>query len=382
MNNTLVYIVFVFLILILFLTYNTLVCSKPIIVRKLLSDWTLNLNAITDYSVLKKKSFVELIDKDFCFILIQSKSKEWIMNNNLCRNHLTPWLYYNNDVPVLNELIDYTSKINHNLKYIEYFQYNYNKVNIGRLHSDSIINKSKKIKHTLLKHQGYINIDLTKAWLVILLEIIKLNKQTKSFPCLYSYINEPEKQITEMRNYYNDKLTDEEIKAFFLDTFLIADSSDIKQKLKYKKKRQFEIDFEKEGSKIKDIIFENNKQLYNYLLQNCEGYTNMELIKQKELLIRLYCEVFEIESVYQMFQYLNNNNYIKKIVINNKSLYICTFDGDGLYFIPDKKITETTITEINSYVANNMGINMQFAVKPFKYEDIYLDLLHEFNNTH
>ena len=207
------------------------------------------------------------------------------MNNDLCCNHLTPWLYYNNDVPVLNELIDYTSKINHNLKYIDYVQYNNNEVNIGRLHSDSIINKSKIIKHTLLKHQGYINIDITKAWLVILLEIIKLNKQTKSFPCLYSYINEQEKQITEMRNYYNVKMTDKEIKVFFLDIFFREGriSSDIKQKLKYKKKRQFEIDFEKEGSKIKNIIFENNKQLYNYLLQHCEGYTNMELIKQKEL---------------------------------------------------------------------------------------------------
>ena len=89
-----------------------------------------------------------------------------------------------------------------------------------------------------------------------------------------------------------------------------------------------------------------------------------------------------MESVYQMFQYLNNNNYIKKIVVNNKSLYICTFDGDGLYFIPDKKITETTITEINSYVVNKMGINMQFLVKPFKDEDIYVDLLEENNIIH
>ena len=74
-----------------------------------------------------------------------------------------------------------------------------------------------------------------------------------------------------------------------------------------------------------------------------------------------------------------SNNYIRANAA--KSLYICTFDGDGLYFIPDKKITETTITEINSYVANKMGINMQFLVKPFKDEDIYVDLLEENNIT-
>ena len=257
------------------------------IINNLLQNWTLNIDQIRDYSDFKGH-FIELIDKDLCQLVVQMKSDEWT---------------FDNVSPVLTEFNDYIAKIkmgqNHHFKRVQYYQSNKNLLQLGRFYGDSIINKPKLIKHTLFKQSGYVDIDQVKGHPTILLEIIKLNGQLESFPCLNAYIHNPQQQFVEMSEYYGTQLSNDQKKWFFNmviyggswkswysrltqpnfhnDTCRGYQAIELNNNLP----RPFEVGFINECKKLIDIIFKNNEQLHIYLMNHHNTYKDKNQYEQK-----------------------------------------------------------------------------------------------------
>ena len=153
-----------------------------------------------------------------------------------------------------------------------------------------------------------------------------------------------------------------------------------KKKTIKKNHHNFEINFKKECEKLREIIFKNNIKLHNYLIKHYNDYKYYSQDYQLTKLAEVYCEVLELESLYNLFQYLKQQNILKKFYIDNNPAWMCSLEHDGLFLIPNKDITETTISQINRYVSNIMGFNVTYKMKSFSDEDINIAILNEFNN--
>lgn len=359
------------------------------IIDNILNKWTLDIDQLRNYSDFKKDNFIELVDKDLCQLVILMKSKEWLINN---------------ESDIIKDLNNYIEQIkideNYNFKLVKYHKTNKNLQNIARFESDngSIIEFPPVIKHTLLKQSGYIKIDQVKTCPSIFLEIIRLNNQLESFPYLNAYIDNPQQQFDEMSEYYGPQLSNEQKKWLFnmvihgqgsWETWYsrLTEPNDDDYNKGYKKitlnnnlPRSFEVGFSNESKKIIDIIFKNNEQLHNYLMHYHNTYKEDSIDKQKSILINYYIHVFENEALYLLFQYLKEHDMLKKIYMHNQFYWACSLEYDGLYFVPNKIFNNNIITEINSYVTNMMGIKINYNLDLLEDDNnIYLDLLHEFN---
>lgn len=366
--------------------------NKNKIIDNILQKWTLKIDQLGDYSDFKCNNFIELVDKDQCQLIILMKSKEWLINN---------------ESDIIKDLNNYIEQIkideNYNFKLVKYHKTNKNLRNIARFESvnGSIIEFPSVIKHTLLKQSGYINIDQVKTCPSIFLEIIRLNNQLDSFPYLNAYVNNPQQQFDEMSEYYGTQVSNEQKKWLFnmvihgqgsWETWYsrLTEPTDIDYNRGYKKitlnnnlPRSFEVGFSNESKKLIDIIFKNNEQLHNYLMHYHNTYKEVSIDKQKSILINYYIHVIENEALYLLFQYLKEHDMLKKIYMNNQFYWACSLEYDGLYFVPNKILNNNIITEINSYVTNMMGIKINYKLDLLEDDNnIYLDLLDEFNNTH
>ena len=323
------------------------------------SGWTLNFDKVPEYSEFNGE-FIEQLDYKLCQIILDnenpriSNEMKTLFKSSIV-NRLTP---------------DGINKIIHNQRF-----------NMGRYYPDndgSIIVHARVIKHTLFKYMGYKDIDQVKGHPSILVEMGKLNNKT--FETIQYYIDNFGKVAKKLIKFYSKEeapLTNEDIKYLFnmtiygggFDTWKNhIETGDIKKgyepkPLKTHEKHQFYIDFKNECDKFKELVYENNPTMKDKF----KNY-GIELYEIKNKMISYFLQTLENHFIYELSQYLLENN-----IIQSKKYCL---EYDGLCIPPFKtKMTEDEIIEgINNRLFEKTGFNIKYKFKDYG-DNVCFDLI-------
>lgn len=256
---------------------------------------------------------------------------------------------------------------------IKHFQ----KYNLGRFYANSnsnLIGITKHIKHTLLKHYGYMDLDIVKSNPSI---IYALLNGILPLPSFKEYIENTDEVFTELTTFYalDDTLQHKHIKEFFNSSIFggsynkwIDTLENEGVKFKTKEQHLFMKDFKDECDKVKSQIINANPTLMEYL-RTCKMNDNnpVDEWKLNNSVLSYYLNTIENHILHIAYKFLTTTKTIQP----KKNILL---EYDGLCFKPLQELNETDLidiaTKINQKVLKDTGLNIKFKFK--KYDDKYI----------
>jgi hypothetical protein len=240
----------------------------------------------------------------------------------------------------------------------------------GRFYpKNSIIPLSRKIKHTVFKYLGYVDLDMVSGHISIMVSICKNNG--KPHASVERYLREKNKIIAELKTFYSDKLTASDIKFLFniiiyggtfdvwthnmksgnkhvgYDEIVIGESIIFNTDIIH----PFILSFEAECVQFRDDCITNNKELYDEVIHKCDFILGS---KGDRSFMSYFYQIIENHILFLTYRFLVNNKFIK-------ANEVC-LEYDGLCIPHLKKdhrfITEDALIALNKYIYNHTKLEL------------------------
>jgi len=263
------------------------------------------------------------------------------------------------------------------------------KCDLGRFYGNSFITLPKKIKHTMFRYAGFIDLDQQKGHPTICCELARMNGE--DFVCMNEYVNNPDAIFQQMAEHYGIPLEEnkDRLKWFFnlaiygggYDSWIKGMTQPNEEDLslgyeplifKTKAIMPFMESFKTECNKLRDFIWDNNGNIIKHLQENHETFNTKELHQKKNCLTSYFMQIFENDALYKAYTFLKENNLFEN------AIYV-SLEYDGLCFKPSRKITEAHLSQLNAYVKEHTGFGIKYVIKPYKDSNVYHDLIQKRN---
>ena len=333
--------------------------------------YTFALDKLPSYDEFKKP-LNEHIDRDLLDAIIENKETDYdfVDANGEITN--CTWA-------ILRDKRKQITNNNHSLKCNQ-------SCSMGRFQSNSFITLPRKIKHTLFSHAGMIDIDQVKGHPTIAYNIgLKNNKVYGAFK---KYINDADAVFTEMAEFYgvniDSAFTKDRLKWFFnlaiyggsFKTWVDGLTNPSKKdkslgytplELKTNEIMPFMKDYINDCNDLTDKLWANNDDLRKQLEYHNSEYPTKNLNEQRRCVVSYALQIIENDALHKAYLYLKKNKFI-----NPKDV---SLEYDGLCFPPKKTITDDDIRDLNAYVKKHTGFDIKYAIKNYRPENIYDDMI-------
>lgn len=225
----------------------------------------------------------------------------------------------------------------------------------------SVICLGRPIKHTIMKHCGWIDIDMCVAHPSILYGIAKLNGRQSEFPVLANYINDKQSVINYIKSTYSlpeNPLDDADVKDL-LSAYAYGGgferwaNDDNIPEIKNIGENKLLCDFRNECRQGIDLVYINNPDIVNKIKGDS---TDEWEIKKKTF--SYWCGIIENDILYITYKYL-----LKEGIIGDK---LGAKEFDGLCFKPLCAFDRDYVCkEISKLVLKAWGFEMKFKFKDY-----------------
>jgi len=336
-----------------------------------LTGWTFAIDKLPAYDEFKKP-LNEMIDTDLLDAIIENKETDYDFVNANGEITNCTWAI----------LRDKRKEIKNNNNVLKCNQ----SCGLGRFQSNSFITLPRKIKHTMFSYAGMVDIDQVKGHPRIAYGLGL--KNGKSYPAFKKYIENTDSIFAEMGDYYgvdvSNSNTKDRLKWFFnlaiygggFNTWLegIINPSKKDQSLGYRPLTlknhdimPFMQQYMNECHDLTDKLWANNDGLRSHLETYHPEYNTKKEHEKKRCVVSYCLQIVENDALHKAFIYLKKNKYINPTHVS--------LEYDGLCFVPKSTINDDVIHELNTYVAKQTGFDIKYAVKPYRPENIYDDMI-------
>lgn len=317
--------------------------------------WTIKLKALPAY-VAFKGDFCEELDADFI---------KFMLEDDRWRPDLRDML------------VKFSNRLNaKGQNVIKHYQ----PKGLGRFYAEgdeSIINLPRQMKHTMMKHLGWVDWDLKKSHPSICVEVGKMSGHR--FLGVENYIDNYDRIIASGLDYYStleSPLDKDDIKEFFNAglngqefrgwIYNIENSKHNPKPVKRKDILPEWKEYLDDCKQITDLIMLNNPEMIAKLKGDLTEDT-----KIRNRMVSYWCGAFENDIIHTIYKYLVSQDVIKQ--------RCCSPEYDGLCFKPAKKEINYTELEadINAVIKQKTGMEVKGKFKG--YEKVCDDLIERFN---
>lgn len=341
-----------------------------------LNGWTIDITKLPKYCDFDKPLY-EPMDSSLLDLIITSKRRdyEYVAKDGTVTN------------PTWTDLLKRREHIYENIHTTKSKQ----TCDIGRYYGNSFITLPRKIKHTLFQYAGFVDLDQQKGHPTIVCELGRMNGE--DFDCINQYVTNPDAIFQQMADHFgiDCEKNKDRLKWFFnlsiygggYDSWIKGmtqpDDEDLSlgyKPLVFKTKiiMPFMESFKTECNKLRDFIWLNNGNIIQHLQEKHPTFNTKELHEKKNCLTSYFMQIIENDVLYKAYTFLKENNLLED------DNYV-SLEYDGLCFRPSRKITETHISQLNTYIKKHTDFGLKYIVKPYKNCNVYHDLIEKRNTT-
>ena len=344
-----------------------------------LKGWTIETSKLPKYSEFNSP-FRESIDATICDMIVKDKHDDWTAIHKTTKAEISP---------TITELKNMRARVKKNINTVDFKQ----ALGLGRFYGKTACSLPRKIKHTLFKYAGMIDIDQHKGHPRVAVGLGVLN--SNRFKNIEYYVENDKKVFAEMAEFYGIDITDkvdgkaneDRLKWYFNLTIYgggrkiwiegLVDPSDKDISKGYKPlvlkttaRMPFMTAFKDDCDSLKSLVWNSNPTIRGRLATQ-DDYGELEPYEQHNRCISYFMQIIENDALFHAYKFLKRDGFINGNMVS--------LESDGLCFPPAKPVSGGDIELLNAYVVKKTGFPIRYVIKPYGDENIYHDIIEQRN---